>query len=516
MPEHDLQVFRNVRIQTQTAFNAQPKPDFKELPITDSIDVTKLLGLSTVTFEETDLETDQLTFTIMHDALAFIESTSVGMKVQFLGGYNVERGDGVLTKKIFFHGFVSQVRPRFPDNGKLELELICEDGLFLLTRNDTGFVSYPAKQPAGDEPGPGENYKRDFHFKDKIKISEIVAGIVGEYGMTVEQIDIDEEDDMEFTQEAPVTQSSKENDFEFLTRLLTGRSKDGVGPAKQRDKKQKLINARARMFMEPDPGSGEMKFHVVPESKLAGEDQQGDITFHYHSQGGEIVAVNDFDPTNDPLSKDPKLIIKSVQIKDNPDSGVKETQHSQDVGPLAKAKHRGTQLQEEVDDPTFIEEFIVNEAKVVADATGPDSVLGVDDVLATFAGKRNWDDVKHYHIKRTTIHHSASRKIVQNQEEVETPEGEGAESSEDEKVLGKGSGGRGSKGTSRSAKRTGKARIKKYGEELSFTCHGNIFTLCRKSYDIKFPTHLYSGFWYCFKIKHKFGPMYMMDLTLGR
>jgi len=513
MPEHELQVFREVRIQTPVAFIKQGKPTFGELPLSDSIDVTKLLGASTVEFEETDQETDRLSFTLRHGALGFMENTAIGMKVQFIGGYNIDRNDGVLTKKVFFNGFIAQRRPRFPDHGRLELELICEDALFLLTRNKPGAIAYPSKELK--EPGPMT--KRKFHYKKEMKISEIADGIVKEYGIEVGQIDIDELDDETFTCASPLTQSNKETDFEFLTRILTGRSKDGVGPAKQRDKEQKLTNARARMFMEQDALTNESKFHIIPESKLVGGEHEGKITFHYHSEGGEIVPVDEFDPTNDPLTADPKLIIKNVQIRENPDAGAKGTQHGQDVGPFAKGAHAGTQLTEEIDDPTFLEEYIVNEPQVIADATGPDAILTLDEAAAILGGQRNWDSYKHYFILRETIYHSTSRNIVSQAEEVETPPGAGEEPSEDEKTIGTvGSGGRGSKGTSRSAKRRGKGRIKKYGEELSFTCHGNIFTLCRKTYELFFPVGYYSGFWYCFKVKHKFGPIYTMDMTLGR
>ena len=520
MTRYDLQVFRNLRLQTPEAFTKDPVPGFSRLEAPNitkkpnpSIDITKLLGSSTVTFEETDQGTDQLTFTIKHAAAVFIEKLSIGTRVEFRGGYNIERRDGTLTKKGFFNGFVSQRRPKVLDNGRLELEVVAEDALFLLSRNKPGTISYPSKIISG----PMHN--KNFHFKDKMKLSDIIRGIIKEYSIPIKQISIDEDRDLEFTQARPFTQTSKESDLEFLTRIMTGRSKDGLTPAKKKEEEEKLVNARARMFMEWDAEERVSKFNVLPESKLLGEAHFGGIFFQYHAEGGRLIPVREFDPTRDPSKELTRLIMSNVQIKENADKASREIQRGQDVGSLAKLANQGSQLTEEIDDPYFLENWEVNEALVAADEKSVDGkppILPKGTIISILRGEKNWDDYKRYFFLRTTVFEPTSRNLTNKPEETETPSGDGKESIPDGNVIGHGSGGEGSPGTARSFKVRQKRRIKQYGEEISFTCHGNIFALCRKSYSLIFPIGYYTGDWYCFKIVHKFGPTYKMDITVGR
>jgi len=503
MARANLQVFRNLRIQKPGVFLKEPKPGFNLLSQDDSFDITKRLGSSVVTFEETDQGTDMLSFTIKHGAQAEMETLAIGTRVQFEGGYNIERSD-VKTKKIFFSGFVSERQPKFPDNGLLELGIVAEDGLFLMSRNKPGAIAYPSKKI--EDP----LHKRTFHFAEEISITDIVKGIAREYSIPFDenQVDIEPERDLIFTQANPVTQLAEETDLEFLSRILTGKGK----VTKKKDEGKQLINARARMFMEWDVEKEQSRLNVIPESKLTTGKHISDITFTYHSDGGKLVKVDDFDPTNDAFFS--KLIMKNVQIKENPDRANQEIQRNQDVGPVAKAKNRGSQIVEEIADPTFMEEYIVNEPKVIEDIRS--GILPEGTLQLILAGKRNWDSFKHYFIRREQIWESVSTRMTAKIEEAETPPGKGTETSEDENVIGKASGGKGSKGTSRSLRRRQKSRVRQYGEEVSFTSHGSIFALCRQSYQLFFPVGYYSGFWYCFKLVHNFGPIYTMNVTVGR
>lgn len=501
MSRTDLSLFRKVEVQDPVDAGA-------------FVDVTRQLGSIPVIFEEEETVTDKLEFRIIHGAAFFIETLAVGNRVRFTGGYRADRS-GIKTKKVFFNGPVSNIRPVFPDNGKLELVVQAEDDLFQLTRNKPGRVTYPGVKR------DGQLYKRNFHFADSITISEIITGIVSEYNIPIRQVKVDSEFDGPYKLTDPISQNESESDYEFLLRITTGRAISERSERDRRKRPNKLINAHVRMSMEVNQDSGIAEFHAVPEEDLIGD--EASVSFIYHSEGATRISPQKFDPTD----KDATLIIKGVSISENPDQAAsKEVQRHQDVQPGAKGsdaltpredeiKPRGSQILEETIPPDFFDTHVIDEAKVKRDVDA--GILVTSDVVgAVFAGTLKWVDVKHYFVLREAKFEAPSRNMSNKPEDLELPETPGTETSESEKVLGKSSGGRGSAGTKKSVSKVHKPRVKAYGQTLGFSCHGNIFVLCRRTYNVQFPVGRYTGAWFASRVVHTFGPTYIMEMQMGR
>lgn len=475
------------------------------------VDVSYNLGGSTVEFLETDLGIDRLSFTLRHGAEGWLDHLRVGYRAIFEGGYAQEIS-GVQTRRTFIDGVVSRMSPVFPDSGVPELQVTVESLLFLLTRNRPGKVSFPN---AGDSP-EDLLHRRVFHLgRSTIRMSEIIKGVVEEYGIEVAQIRIDPEHDSEFDATHVVTQQEDETDFDFLLRLVTGRSRNSapgrraIGTA-QDEAENPTINGHARMFMEFHPLSGKPVFRVVPEKELLSD--RGALKFLYQSAQSRrhrIIPSSQYDP----LSPTAELIIKNVSLSDDPDTARgKETQVVSDVSTDPQVGDEGAQ-QKEVSvfgDKLFIGTVI---EPILKEAIAKKEIASAE-LLDPVAGRFGKRAIGAYYTQPQTKFQPAGTKLSNDPDKNKKKPG-AAPASAPTQVLGSGSGGDGAPGTADSVSRDKGDKYRRFGQSLSFETHGNIFMLKARAYQVELGVGRYDGFWYATKVTHVFGKTYRMKVEMG-
>ena len=510
-----------------------------ELEVPDTLgvmaDVARQLGSSTVSLIEEVDAIDQLVFTIRHGATFWIETIREGLNCKLTAGYAVDVL-GQTTKRMMFEGIVTSYEPILPDNGKPELRVVCQNRLHELTKRKPGRVTYPSI-PIPNYPYP---YQRKFNITDKpLAISDIVRGVLEEHGIPIAQISIDKQHDYAFDITDPISQNEDETDYEFLQRLLTGKSSKTRRRPKGEKKTNHLVNARARMFMEVDPVQQVSKVHVVSEATLVLDgvrdaqqrsDQlwsfpplpgggvplvpRGNVHFTYNVPGTQKADETEYNP----LATDANLVIRGVQLRENrEDATGKEIVHRQDVtnkakgrrsvgqavkstDPVNKGAQRSDLLTKKSSDPPpsdFAWNYTLNHELVLRDRNA--GILKIGDLSgAVTSGRVGWTEVKKYFIPRQVSHPPSARTIPKSVDIPRTATTPTGFTGDD-------------KGT-----QVQDNRIKKYGTTLSCWTHGNIFVLCRKSYDIFFPFGRYTGAWFLTKIEHQWGNTYRMTLEFGR
>ena len=512
MPQHELTPYRKLELED---------PDKRGT----YLDVTKQLGSSVVSLLQEESAIDQLSFQLKHGATYWIEKVIEGLKCRFTGGYAVDI-PGRTTKRLVFEGIVTKYQPILPDNGKPEIKMVCHTELFKLTRSKPGRVTYPAIPVKGFP----FLYSRDFHFRSHLKISDIVEGILTEHGIAIKQIKIHPELDYEFTYGNHVSQNEDENDYDFVIRLLMGKSKKTQKDGGAKKKVNHLVNARARLFMEPDSSDGIQKVHVVPEDDLIAD--KGTVSFVYQSPG--LVSVNQ--AAYDPTSPNAELVIRGISLRENKqDAAGKEIQHHKDVKKNARGRrsvgsavqpsdtlNKGAQRKDVLsgsdgDNPPsdlgfnyrINRELLVKDQKAGLLPKG----LAIGSLFSgTLSGQYKWKDVKKYFVPRQTSFVPSARALPGGKgvpRQATTPTGFTG-------GLGKGSGGKGAKGTKASGVQIQKPRAKKYGTTLSCWTHGNVFVSCRRSYEMKFPFGRYKGLWYLYKLEQRWGDTFKVQVEFGR
>lgn len=486
------------------------------------IDITRQLGSGVVTLTEETTGIDQLQFTIKHGAAFWIDNINEGMKVRLTAGYAVELFLQT-TKRVMFEGVVSSFKPLLPDTGIPGLRITCMNRLFELTKEKPGRIAYPGIKIANHPPP----YNRDFHFGVAMKISDIVQGILNEYGIPIKQIRIEPAHDYEFQLHNPISQNEDETDWDFIQRLLTGHSNQTRRRVRQK-KVNHLVNARARLFMEVDPIEQRALATVAPEADLIA-DTNDDIRFVYQSPGVLSVDENEYDPTSNITD----LMMRGASLSENKEDATgKEVQHRQDVKKGAKGRrsvgkaakptdpqNKGAQRKDVVSSgdgdkppPDLAFNYRINEQLVAKDLKSGKLPSGINILSAVVSGQLKWKDVKKYFTPRQVANVPSGRTIPGAKpipRQASTPTGFTGS-------LGKGSGGKGAKGTQGSGEVVQGARIKKYGQTLSFSTRGNLFVLCRKSYPVEFPFGRYTGNWFLLKLEHRIGETYVMQVEMGR
>lgn len=566
MPKESLEGFRKVEIQVP---GTPILPPFAPALVFN--DVTRDLGSSDLTVEESDEAIDSARFTIKHNADLWIENIVYGMQVRIEGGYMAKKGQGLFGKggeqvsRIYFQGIITDWNPVFPDSGKPELEITCHTNLYNLTKRRPGRVTYPTRirapitalvpdlvpldaallpptvfptdptnpgfAPSGSPANvPEPEYARLFHFRQEggtIKMSEIISGILKEYGLNIKQVKIDDEDDYEFTLADPISQNETESDFDFILRLLSGKTElTSDDPSKE----NVVINGRARIFEEYDHKTQSTRVNVVPEHDLIQD--VGTEKFFYHVLDAQRLDIVNYDPT----SKGAQLIMRNISFEDNPDEGkAGVTAVKQDVNRKGnKRKNKGAPSGADADvgdeTPEKLEQrsedgspanapypfnYELDRQKVRA-AVKAGELTPEDAVsLAARAGHVEWEEVKHW-FKEKTQHEASGRVGGTLDGATQTPEDQvnNPELESESTTTGK---GKKRKRRRKKKKKAHKERVKKYGMRLGFRTHGSIFVMSRKSYFVNLATiDRYSGLWYCAKVVHSLNNPYRMQVELVR
>jgi hypothetical protein len=504
-------------------------------------DLTSALGDTTVRLEEEIHRIDRLSFTLQYGGAEYADAILEGDPVTFTGGYVDAAAGGGTPSRVMFKGHVSHALPRFTRNGRVELDVIAEDARYRLTRNKPGKLSYPCPAaPAGlPFPRPWRSGKGAVPLKSggaagsgpTLAISQIVRGIVEEYGIKVGEILIDEGFDWAFgiADRDKLTQNPDETDYEFILRRLTGQGRfNGL----RRDEEARLINAYAVNFMEVDPIDGEAKFYVMPESKII--TQVNGPTFIWQGLGHPMVPSSEYDPTGPSA----RIIAEEVQVRVNTDlQRYREEQHRKDVARKAKGRkghkadsgplNRGeavqhgdddTEIQEAIDAGTIGKSFVPDDEKIkaaVASGQVP-AGFGIELAKRAIAGSITADEVRQWMKPRATTFEAPSRKLSGKDGEANVPEKPDTSPAPEPKL------GAGKPKNTPKRKKAPKVKplgdlIQKFGQTMSFTVPGNIFVQCRRMSKVELPSQRFGGEnWFCRRIVHEFGRMWNMSLELAR
>lgn len=479
----------------------------------------------TVDFEETDSGLDEASFLISNAAVVWAAHMSEGIGVRLHVGYT---GQNRSMQRLRFDGKVSDFSLQCGANGHLEIDVKVSTPFMDLQANTVGSVTYPGNKSNRDL------HQREFHFKDKIKISEIVAGILGEYRLPVGQITIEPKRDYEFTQLNPIRQAEDETDLQFITRLLTGKTGRGLNFGKK--KGQKLVNARARMFWEVDPLDNKAKAYVAPVSKLMQD--RGTHTLIPTFSTSQEMDFSQMDLFS-PFSHLPMESGWRLDSNPNRASG-REVQFHQDVPPDAKGNrtvgsgatgdvNRGAQKRDVIQkdkklskQPDDFLKFWSNyrlDRKAIREATQRGDLkkgteLDIIQSLAAGDGRYTWETVKKYFRRRETKHVPSGRKVPGS---AKLPKKPPKTPTRPAGTLGRGSGGQGAAGTANSSEDVYDQMPFKYGLSWELTTYGTPFFSARKIYPVK-TTALanFAGDWYCDKASHSIGEVWKIKIHLSR
>lgn len=489
------------------------------------IDITSQIA-PIITFEEGNMGLDELNFTISRGALPWVAHMSDGLGVRLEVGL---QGQRQFNKRKMFEGVTAtSVEFGVGSNGQLQIPVVAQTKLYELQVNQVGSVTYPGYKNNRDL------HNREFQFKEKIKISEIIRGIFAEYNLPIGQITIESKHDYEFTHTNPITQPATETDYQFVVRLLTGKTERGVTFG--RKKKQHVVNARCRIFWEVDPLTDTAKIHVAPDSKLL-KDRGLHTLVPSLSEASEL----DFDKFDlfSPHTELPMLDGWKVKKESSRASG-REVQLHQDIPPDAKGNktvgssssgdvNRGSQRRNVVqkdgnlatqpnDFLQFWKNYELDDAAVKAamkrgELTTATS-LEITSSLIAQDGKYNWNSVKKYFRRRKTVHVPSGRKVPNASKRKKVSTKPKAPSNSN---VGKGSGGSGSAGTSDSNEDVYDSMPYKYGLKWTTDIHGTIYFVPRKIYPVKSKALAnFAGDWYCETAFHTIGETWKIAITLTR
>ena len=184
----------------------------------NGVDVTDSVE-GDVTFESTPERVGQLTFTLIGrdfvtNARADTSETTFKNVVKMLDEVFFEGGagiDGDYNYEPLFKGTIKYVRPQFPDDGTLRVNIEAVDYSYRMAVNNN-YYAYPSKK-----------CERNWAQKKSIKASEIIKNIAEDMGLQVGKRNDGTEDirlvvDKEFTYREPLTQRN-ETDYQLLRKL---------------------------------------------------------------------------------------------------------------------------------------------------------------------------------------------------------------------------------------------------------------------------------------------------------
>jgi hypothetical protein len=506
MPRTDLTPYRKLEIATGTG---------------DAItwlDVTMLLGTSEVKLEESYNEIDKLTFKLVHDVVLIQPTIKYGTQVRFTGGYVAEFP---ANTRVFFVGIVTGWALKLPDNGKPEMEIVAEDERSQMSLVRPGQISYPS---IGVQEW-GINAKRQWIYKDQLRISEIIRFLCDDYGIAVNEIRIDPAFDKPFGIANPddgLTQGADESDFDLVLRLLTG-----VGRARDtrvRKGNASSLAAHACWFLEYDLDSEEAQLTVVPEQDILQD--VNPLVFRYQGVGFQKVPEDEYDPT----ASVGEMMITNVTIRENMDIARNETtKHAKDVQRKAKGpKGRKTKVGDLVRGA-----LEARAAKAAGeDDPGPDGLgkeLDQDKIQATFGNNAalaaatlakplTYSDVEQFTRDKETKWTASSRRLG--------PDGDGT-ALRPQKEPPAGSDPVPTSPTTRAVGKQTKEpkttkwkpvgeRIKNYGKVVTFSTRGNIYIRARQLYTLEVPFDQYAGQYFLFKLTTVFGNQFRQTAEMGR
>jgi len=508
----------------------------------DWLDITTWIKSDVLTVEDSAFEIDMLKFVVAREVDWLVDSIFRGMKVRFKGGYIAGH------QEWLFDGYVANFKPLFPDDGRPRLSVMCMDDLWRLQNNRPGRITYPVVR------SDTTRYTRDFHFVDEIRISEIVEGIIAEYGFEIGDITILEEHNYKFTLRNPISQGETETDYQFVQRILTGKSSGSAKASPGRNRKadqEPEVHAHALFFMETSGADNEpeTKFFVQPEDVLMGEAtgegggggavasaisgaadaalsaigisglfSRSDIQFQYNRAGGQVVDPNNYEPD----SSSATLILKGVQVDENQSNSRSNEVDRVQENPRSRRGSSESGQTSDVDGAPGTTDDVANEITSPEDendgppggwtAWEPDEVaIEAADRAGRFGDVVNptefiqnwpWERAKEFFIPKENRFESSATPMSADgdaEEATETPP--------DIPIPGSG----------RAKKRQHTARTRQWGITLKATCpNGNPRVVAKKIYAVRGLLGRYTGDWFMEKVIHTFGGRYTMGVNFGR
>lgn len=481
-------------------------------------DVTPGIREEGVVFEDVAFGISSLRFTLTDATARYILNLIYrGMKVRFKGGYLLGR------REWLFEGNVTEWTPIFPTSGVFKLEITALDPLFVLTTHKPGIVTYPCK------PGKRKIYARKFQEVRRIKLSEIVKGILNEFGFTLGSFEIPAHRDITFNRLYPITQNEFETDYDFILRLLRGR----VGDTRStyfdwRD--EAVRHGHAIIFAETKGAADkpETKIYVLPEIKVMEDANLAKTVFVYHSPDSLSPLV--LPETYDPSEAATRMPITNVQVQERQDLAladkffVKEARKvgKGEPGPEVGKAAEGEESKDDSpnDDPPEgwnswqpIPELI--EKDVLAG-----KLVGLNPLDPTDYFRRwPWSKAKKYFKPREMVFESSSHQLDGNEDDDALADDAPDDSPPPGKDTAEGHGKNQTAEGGRRAKRKDfhDAHPTQWGITVTFTTfHGNPTLLAKMLYDVEGLLPRYSQRYVATKITHSFTTKYTNEIELSR